>query len=181
MWWKLELAKAGTVYQCITLNNWMYTVIIHPSTAWLESLHLFPCFTQGFLMFDPESDLDYLYKLYGVNNPIMWLINDNVRMVTVVPVHEFSLNKTLVFYTVVTAYTEHITPINYVTGKCGLWHTAIRTHMEINAKFFKMVMTLHFQMIDSLVQNMRMCSFSEMILESMKTSISISSLWFINI
>jgi len=29
----LELAKAGTVYQCITLNNWLYTVKIHLSTA----------------------------------------------------------------------------------------------------------------------------------------------------
>jgi len=29
----LELAKAGTVYQCITLNNRMYTVTIHPATA----------------------------------------------------------------------------------------------------------------------------------------------------
>jgi hypothetical protein len=27
-------------------------------------------------MYDPESDLDYLYKLYGVKNPYMWLNNN---------------------------------------------------------------------------------------------------------
>jgi len=149
MWWIMELAKAHTVYQCLTLNNWMYTETIHPSKPrYLAGIiHLFPRFTQGFLMFDLESDLDYFYKLYEVNSPVMWLITDNVRIVTVVQVHEFCLNNSLVLYTVMTAYTDHITPINDATGSCGLWHTAIRTHMAINAKFFKIVMTLCFQMI----------------------------------
>jgi len=48
-------------------------------------------------------------------------------MVTVVQVHEFCLNNSLVFCIVMTAYTEHIIRIN-VTGNCRLLHTAIRTH-----------------------------------------------------
>jgi len=40
-------------------------------------------------------------------------------MVTVVQVHGFCLNNSLVFYTVMTAYAEHVTPVN-VTGNCGL-------------------------------------------------------------
>jgi hypothetical protein len=48
--------------------------------------------------------------------------------------------------------------------------------MEINAKLFKIVTTLFSDDKGSMVQNVRMCSFSEMILESMRTSISIGSL-----
>ena len=103
-------------------------------------------------------------------------------MVTVGQVHEFCLNNSLVFYTVMTMYTEHTTPINDVTWSCGLWHTAIRTHMEMNVKFFKAVMTLCFQMIKAEMSKTWECIlFSEMILESMTTSISIGSFWLINI